>query len=127
MIRKCALHKEALDARFYRLGARFLAGSSAGAYGSLPGSGLHLELTLLHRIGLSPKEALAAATTNYADVYGWQDVGRIEPGRVADLLLLDADPGADLAALEQIHALVFRGKMVDRENLLKLHRTGAAP
>ena len=127
VIRKCALHKEALDARFYRLGARFLAGSNAGAYGSLPGSGLHLELTLLHRIGLSPREALAAATTNYADVYGWQDVGRIEPGRVADVLVLDADPRADLAALEHIHTLVLRGKVIDREKLLKLTRTGAAP
>jgi pimeloyl-ACP methyl ester carboxylesterase len=47
----------------------------------MPDSGLHLEL--LHRIGLSPREALAAATSHYADVYGWPDVGRIEPGRVA--------------------------------------------
>ena len=127
VIRKCAWHKEALDARFYRLGARFLAGSNAGSYGSLPGSGLHLELALLHRIGLSPREALAAATTNYADVYGWQDVGRIEPGRVADLLILDADPRADLSALEHIHTLVFRGKVVDREKLLTLDGRPAAP
>jgi imidazolonepropionase-like amidohydrolase len=71
----------------YSAGAKFLAGSNAATYGIMPGSGLHLELTLLHRIGLSPREALAAATSNYADVYGWRDVGRIEPGRAADLLL----------------------------------------
>jgi hypothetical protein len=74
-----------LDGQLYTAGARFLAGSNAATYGIMPGSGLHLELTLLHRIGLSPREALAAATSNYADVYGWRDVGRIEPGRVADL------------------------------------------
>ena len=56
----------------------------------MPGSGLHLELTLLHRIGLSPREAIAAATSNFADIYGWRDIGRIEPGRVADVLILVA-------------------------------------
>jgi hypothetical protein len=62
-----------------RLGARFLAGSAATNYGIICGSGLHLELALLHRIGLSPREAIAAATSNFADIDGWLDVGRIEP------------------------------------------------
>ena len=73
------------------MGAKFLTGSNAATYGIMPGSGLHLELTLLHRIGFSPREALAAATSNYADVYGWRDVGRIEPRRAADLRDLEID------------------------------------
>jgi imidazolonepropionase-like amidohydrolase len=87
----------------------------------MPGSGLHLELTLLHRIGLSPREAIAAATSNFADTYGWRDVGRIEPGRVADVLILDADPRSDLAALNHIDRIIFRGSMLNRQSLLEAH------
>jgi imidazolonepropionase-like amidohydrolase len=117
-VQKCGWHKEALDARFYQLGVKFLAGSAAATYGVMPGSGMHLELALLHRIGLSPREAIAAATTNYADVYGWQDVGRIEAGRGADVLVLDADPRLDTSALEHIHTLIFQGVVIDRSRLL---------
>jgi imidazolonepropionase-like amidohydrolase len=117
-VRNCGWKKEALDARFYQLGAKFLAGSAATTYGVMPGSGLRLELALLHRIGLSAREAIAAATTNYADVYGWRDVGRIESGRAADILILDADPRSDLSALEQVNKLVYRGSVIDRTQLL---------
>jgi hypothetical protein len=116
-VRDCALHKEALDARLYQLGAKFLAGSSATNYGIMPGSGLHLELALLHRIGLSQREAIAAATSNFADIYGWRDIGRIESGRVADVLILDADPRNDLEALDHINIMVFRGAVLNRKLL----------
>jgi hypothetical protein len=120
-VRDCAWHKQAFDARLYQLGAKYMAGSSATSYGIMPGSGLHLELTLLHRIGLSPREAIAAATSNFADIYGWRDVGRIEPGRVADVLILDADPRSDLAALDHIDRIIFRGSMLNRQSLLEAH------
>jgi Amidohydrolase family len=120
-IRDCAWHKQAFDARLYQLGAKYLAGSSATSYGIMPGSGLHLELTLLHRIGLSPREAIAAATSNFADIYGWRDIGRIEPGRVADMLILNADPRSDLAALDHIDRIIFRGSMLNRQSLLEAH------
>jgi Amidohydrolase family len=120
-VRDCAWHKQALDARLYQLGAKYTAGSSATSYGIMPGSGLHLELTLLHRIGLSPREAIAAATSNFANIYGWRDVGRIEPGRVADVLILDADPRSDLAALDHIDRIIFRGSMLNRQSLLEAH------
>jgi len=117
-VREFGRHKEALDARFYQLGAKFLAGSAATSYGVMPGSGLHREIALLHRIGLSPREAVAAATANFAAVYPWQDVGRIEPGRAADILILDADPRTDISAVDQIGTLVFKGAIVDRNRLL---------
>jgi hypothetical protein len=120
-VRDCAWHKQAFEARLYQLGAKYMAGSSATSYGIMPGSGLHLELTLLHRIGLSPREAIAAATSNFADIYGWRDVGRIEPGRVADVLILDADPRSDLAALDHIDKIIFRGSMLNRQSLLEAH------
>ena len=118
-VRDCAWHKEAFDARLYQLGAKYLAGSSATSYRIMPGSGLHLELTLLHRIGLSPREAIAAATSNFADIYGWRDIGRIEPGRVADVLILNADPRSDLAALDHIDRIIFRGAVLHRQSLLE--------
>jgi hypothetical protein len=122
-VRECAWHREALDARFNLLGVKFLAGSAASDYGVMPGSGLHLEIALLHRIGLSPRAALAAATNNYADIYGWPDVGRIEPQRVADILILDADPRIDAAAVDHIHTLIFDGTVIDRTRLLQLRST----
>jgi hypothetical protein len=118
-LQECARHREFLDKRLHELGARYLAGSGAPAYGIMPGSGLHTELSLLQRIGLSPREALAAATGNFADVYGWRDVGRIEAGRNADILVLDSDPRLGAAALDHISTLIFDGKVVDRESLLK--------
>jgi hypothetical protein len=118
VVRKCAQHKEALDGRLYKLGAKFLAASTAPSYGIMPGSGLHEEIALLHRIGLSPREAIAAATSNYAEIYGWKDVGRIEPGRVADVLILSDDPRADTSAVDHIRAIIFRGSVLDRSHLL---------
>ncbi len=118
-VRNCGWRKESLDAALYKAGAKFLAGSLAPSYGVMPGSGMHLEIALLNRIGLSPREALAAATSNFADFYGWKDVGRIEPGRVADMLILDDDPRVSASAVDHIHAVIFRGLAVDREQLLK--------
>jgi hypothetical protein len=121
-VRACARHKEQLDGRLYALGAKFLAGSAATTYGVMPGSGLHFELALLHRIGLTPREAIAAATSNFADIYGWPDVGRIEPGRAGDVLVLDADPRLDVSAIDHIDTLVFDGRIVDRHRLLEMAR-----
>jgi hypothetical protein len=103
----------------FQLGARFLAGSAATNYGIIPGSGLHLELALLHRIGLSPREAIAAATSNFADIYGWLDIGRIEPGRVVDLLILDSAPRSDLEALNHIDVKIFQGGCGQSESLTR--------
>jgi hypothetical protein len=120
-VRDCAWHKEALDARLYQLGSKFLAGSAATDYGIMPGSGLHLELSLLHRIGLSPREAIAAATSNFADIYGWRDIGRIESGRDADILILNSDPRSDIKGLDHIDTMVFRGAVFNRNLLLGAH------
>jgi len=70
----------------------YLAGSGADAMGTMPGISLHTELELLVRLGLSPREALAAATNNYAIQFGWNELGLIVPGRRADILVVDADP-----------------------------------
>ena len=100
----------------------YLAASGAAAMGTMPGISLHTELEMLVRIGLSPREALAAATNNYAIQLGWNELGLIAPGRRADILVLDADPTANIWNARRISTLIFDGSVVDRESLLRLRR-----
>ncbi len=98
----------------------YLAGSGADAMGTMPGISLHTELELLVRMGLSAREALAAATNNYALQFGWNDIGQIAPGRRADILVVDGDPSVDIWNARRISTLILDGNMIDRPSLLKL-------
>jgi hypothetical protein len=97
----------------------YLAASGAPVDGSFPGISLHVELELLVRLGLSPREAVAAATNNYAMQFNWTEMGQIAPGRRADVLVLDADPTANIWNARRINTLILEGNVVDREALLK--------
>jgi hypothetical protein len=107
-----------IEERYRRAGARYLAGSGTSAFGTLPGIALHLELRLLVQIGLTPRQALAAATGNVGEVFGWARVGKLAPGHDADLVVVDADPTVDIRNLEKIRLVMLRGEIVDREALL---------
>ena len=107
-----------IEERYRRAGARYLAGSGTSAFGTLPGIALHLELRQLTKIGLNPRQALAAATSNVGEVFRWPKVGRVAPGFEADLVVVDADPAADIRNLEKIRMVVLRGEVVDREAML---------
>jgi hypothetical protein len=100
----------------------YLAGSGADAMGTMPGISLHTELELLVRLGLSPREALAAATNNYSLQFGWSELGLIATGRRADILVLDADPTANVWNARRISAIVFDGEPLDRDALLRLRK-----
>ena len=100
----------------------YLAASGAAATGTMPGISLHTELEMLVRIGLSSREALAAATNNYAIQFGWNELGLIAPGRRADILILDADPTANIWNARRISTLIFDGNVMDRDSLLKIRR-----
>lgn len=100
----------------------YLAASAAAATGTMPGISLHTELEMLVRIGLSPREALAAATNNYAIQFGWNELGQIAPGRRADILILDADPTTNIWNARRISTIIFEGSVLDRDSLLKLSR-----
>jgi hypothetical protein len=100
----------------------YLAASAASALGTMPGISLHTELELLVRLGLTPREALAAATSNYSERFGWHELGLIEAGRRADLLILSADPTVDIANTRKIHSVILEGAVVDRAALLNLAR-----
>ncbi|MGB7548873.1 MAG: amidohydrolase family protein, partial [Terracidiphilus sp.] len=96
----------------------YLAASGAPVMGSMPGISMHTELEMLVQLGLSPREALAAATNNYALQFGWTELGQIAPGRRADILVLDGDPTVNIWNARRISALILSGNVVDREALL---------
>jgi imidazolonepropionase-like amidohydrolase len=83
---------------------------------------MHTELELLVRLGLTPREALAAATSNYSERFGWRELGLVEAGRRADLLILGADPTADISNTRNIQSVVLDGVVLDRPGLLNLAR-----
>jgi imidazolonepropionase-like amidohydrolase len=73
---------------------------------------------MLHRYGLTNRQALAAATSNPSVFNHWKNIGVIEAGRDADILVLSANPLDDLENLENIDRLYLAGKLVDRKSLL---------
>jgi ankyrin repeat protein len=105
-----------------RAGVGLLAGSdtTAMAY-CFPGFGLHDELALFVQAGLSPMQALQTATYNPAKCLGKLDsMGTVERGKVADLVLLDADPLQDMRNTQEIAAVVVDGKIFDKTALQKM-------
>ncbi len=91
-------------------GVRVLAGTDAGTPFNPPG-GLYREMTLLAGLGLGNAGAIAAATSGPARVLGLTDLGSVEAGRRADLLLVEADPLTDLAALASPRLVVQDGEI----------------
>jgi hypothetical protein len=107
-----------IEKEYCKAGAKYLAGSGTTAFGTMPGISLHTELKLLTRIGLSPRQALAAATSNFSELLGWRNVGQIKPGYHADLLVLDGDPSKDVTNAKKIDLLILNGEILDRKHLL---------
>lgn len=92
-----------------------LAGTDAMQPGTVFGASLHRELELLVAAGLTPVEALAAATAATADAFGLDDRGRLAEGLRADLMLVNGDPTQDITATRDIVGVWKRGVRVDRE------------
>lgn len=100
--------------RMHAAGIRLLAGSDAPNPGTAHGIGLHQELWWLVAAGLTPAQALQAATANAADVFGLTDRGRISPGLRADLILVNGDPLSDIDDTLNIDAIWKDGFSVAR-------------
>jgi hypothetical protein len=103
-----------------RAGLKLMTGTDAnGPFPSLiPGISLHEELRLFVEAGYTPAEALRAATLAPAQFLARdKDFGTVERGKVADLVLLDADPLSDIRNTQKIQAVVLNGKVVDRKAL----------
>jgi imidazolonepropionase-like amidohydrolase len=99
--------------RLQKLGGRVVAGTDTARTRPMAGTGLHRELDLLVEAGLSPLEALMAATATAAELLGaGKTLGTIETGKTADLVLLDADPVISIDAVRRIAHVVREGRVV---------------
>ena len=93
-------------------------GTDAGDTYVFAGSGVHDELSELVKAGLSPAEALGAATLRSAEFLSLEDdYGSIEPGKRADLVLVRANPLEDIAAIRQIELVMLGGTIWSRADL----------
>jgi hypothetical protein len=100
-------------------GVLVVAGSDAGNIGTFHGPAVLRELELLVQAGLTPAQALRAATLDAARAFGKErDLGSVEPGKLADLVVLDADPLADVRNLARIRAVVKGGVVHRPEEIL---------
>ncbi|CAN5235475.1 amidohydrolase family protein [soil metagenome] len=104
--------------RLAHAGVRLLAGTDAPNPGTEYGESLHRELELLVECGLSPAQALAAATSEPARVFGLADRGRIAVGLRADLVLVSGDPLADITESRTIESIWRAGISCDRREFV---------
>ncbi len=113
----------------HRAGVLFLAGTDTTLPFVYPGFSVHDELGLFVQAGLTPLEALQTATIHAARFLGLeQSTGTVQPGRLASLVLLDADPLKDIHNTTKIFAVILRGKLLSRsdlDGLLKAAETAA--
>jgi imidazolonepropionase-like amidohydrolase len=106
----------------YRAGVKLMPGTDTGATLMFPGFDLHQELSLfVKKIGLTPAEALRSATLVPAEFYGISTaVGTIEKGKLADLVMLDANPLTDIANTGRISAVVADGRFLASKDLQQI-------
>jgi Amidohydrolase family len=102
-----------------RAGVKILAGTDGPGIGRLTvGFGLHHELGLLVDAGLKPIEALQGATINAARALRKEsEMGSLEAGKFADIVILNSDPLSDIHNTTRIDAVLMRGRMFDRTAL----------
>jgi imidazolonepropionase-like amidohydrolase len=86
----------------------------------IPGYAAHLELQLLVRAGLTPGEAISAATRTGALLLRVDSLGLVAPGKVADLMVLNRDPLADIRNTLAIDRVISRGRMLSPDSIRAL-------
>jgi imidazolonepropionase-like amidohydrolase len=102
-------------------GVTLLAGTDVGVPLQIPGLSLHRQLVRLVAAGLTPLEALQTATLNPARVLDLEDsLGTVEIGKLADLVLLDANPLEDISNTRRIRAVIADGRLYGRTELDRL-------
>ena len=107
-------------------GVRVMTGTDAPLRNSPPGFGLHEEMLLLVRGGMSPFDVLRAATSEPALFLGLDSLGTVETGKVADLVLLEANPLTDIRNTRRISAVIANGQYYDASRRNVLLRAGVA-
>jgi imidazolonepropionase-like amidohydrolase len=107
-------------------GGRIMAGSDSPEWLHVYGFALHRELEALVGAGLTPFQALQAATVHPAAFLGDKEWGTLEPGKRADLVLLGANPLQDIRNTTRIEAVMRNGRWLDRAALDALRRRGSS-
>jgi imidazolonepropionase-like amidohydrolase len=103
----------------HKAGIPVAMGTDAGNIGTLPGPSIYREFALMARAGMTPSEVLASATINGARLMGQADrIGTVAPGRFADMVVLEADPRADVANLSRIALVVKDGRAFRQSELV---------
>ena len=117
--------RQRLVQMLHEAGARLLAGTDCFGLGKqLPGLGLQHELALLVDSGLSPLAALQAATVTAADALGQSEIlGTIEPGKLADIVLVEADPLSDIQNARRVRMVVKAGRVYEAATLREQGRS----
>jgi hypothetical protein len=103
----------------HRAGVRLMAGTDLGVVLVFPGSSLHEEMELLvKQVGLTPLEAIQSATLIPAEFFGMKySIGTIEKGKLADMVLLDANPLDEIANTRKINAVVVGGRLITKSDI----------
>jgi imidazolonepropionase-like amidohydrolase len=105
----------------HKTGVGLLAGTDTPNAGAFPGFGVHEELALFVQCGLTPLQALQTATLNPARYFGREKtMGTVQVGKVADLVLLNANPLQDISNTTNIAGVFVRGKYLDRAALERM-------
>ena len=99
-------------------GITIVMGTDAGNIGTLHGPSVFREMALMQQAGLTPLQVLRSATTNGAKALGRDDLGKIAAGKLADLVLLDADPLADVGNLSHAERVIKGGVVYDPKALI---------
>jgi len=102
---------------FRAAGGMVAAGTDAANPLLVPGASLHEELALLVAAGLTPIDAITAATRHGAQLLGADSLGMVAPGRVADLVVLNRNPSEDVTATRDIAWVMVRGRMLTPDSL----------
>jgi len=106
--------------KVWNAGIPVAMGTDAGNVGTLHGPSVFREMALMQQAGLTPLQVLRSATVNGARAMRMEDdIGMVVPGRLADLVILDADPLADVANLARVREVVKDGKFYSPEVLVR--------
>ncbi len=104
--------KAAFILAFHRAGGKVVAGTDTPNPFVVPGVSLHQELERLVAAGLSPMDAIVSATSRAAELLRRTDLGVIEEGRLADLVLVSGNPATDITSTRNIRVVIKGGAVV---------------
>ena len=129
---KAVENMAAFTVRYYRAGGSVSIGSHGMVANAVPGFAYQRELEAHVEAGMTPSQALQAATRLGAAALRLDDRGVLAPGKLADMVILDRDPLADISNTAKVHAVILGGEVLDRDALLasrppEPRRTGEPP